>query len=205
MQQPWRIRATLKGRLIAWDPIAQEARWSVEHLNAWNGGVLSTAGGLVFQGRLEGDFAAYNASTGEKLWRHNVKAGAASGPGTFEIDGEQYVTITTGWGSAYALAGGSAYDQPVPPIVGKVVTFKLGATETIPDHNLVMAPRTPKTDKFGDSRNAPNRFRAIPLQLSRLPRATGHQFWGIARFTLVCHQCKCRCLAISRARWCSVS
>ena len=143
------IRATLKGRLIAWDPIAQEARWSVEHLNAWNGGVLSTAGGLVFQGRLEGDFAAYNASTGEKLWRHNVKAGAASGPGTFEIDGEQYVTITTGWGSAYALAGGSAYDQPVPPIVGKVVTFKLGATETIPDHNLVMAPRTPKTGKFG--------------------------------------------------------
>jgi len=144
------LRATLKGRLIAWDPIAQEARWSVEHSNAWNGGVLSTAGGLVFQGRLEGDFAAYNAATGAKLWSQNVKSGAASGPGTYEIDGQQYVTITTGWGSAYALAGGSAYDQPVPPIVGKVVTFKLGAKGTIPDPDLVMAPRTPKADKFGD-------------------------------------------------------
>lgn len=38
-------RATLKGRLIAWDPKTQQARWSVEHPNAWNGGVLSTAGG----------------------------------------------------------------------------------------------------------------------------------------------------------------
>ena len=145
------LRATLKGRLIAWDPITQSARWSVEHSNAWNGGVLSTAGGLVFQGRLEGDFAAYNAATGEKLWNQNVKSGAASGPGTYQIDGDQYVTITTGWGSAYALAGGSAYDQPVPPIVGKVVTFKLGATESIPDPNLVMAPRTPKTERFGDA------------------------------------------------------
>ncbi|MDA0795513.1 MAG: PQQ-dependent dehydrogenase, methanol/ethanol family [Proteobacteria bacterium] len=144
------LRATLKGRLIAWDPIAQEARWSVEHSNAWNGGVLSTAGGLVFQGRLEGDFAAYNAATGAKLWSQNVKSGAASGPGTYEIDGQQYVTITTGWGSAYALAGGSAYDQPVPPIVGKVVTFKLGAKGAIPDPDLVMALRTPKADKFGD-------------------------------------------------------
>ncbi|MBT5002886.1 MAG: PQQ-binding-like beta-propeller repeat protein, partial [Porticoccaceae bacterium] len=145
------LRATLKGRLIAWDPITQSVRWSAEHSNAWNGGVLSTAGGLVFQGRLEGEFAAYNAATGEKLWHQNVKSGAASGPGTYEINGEQYVTITTGWGSAYALAGGSAYDQPVPPIVGKVVTFKLGATGTIPDPNLVMAPRTPKAEKFGDS------------------------------------------------------
>ncbi|MGB2573031.1 MAG: PQQ-dependent dehydrogenase, methanol/ethanol family, partial [Henriciella sp.] len=79
------LRATLKGRLIAWDPVTQSARWSVEHSNAWNGGVLSTAGGLVFQGRLEGEFSAYNAATGEKLWGQNVKAGAASGPGTYAI------------------------------------------------------------------------------------------------------------------------
>lgn len=144
------LRATLKGRLIAWDPVTRSARWSVEHSNAWNGGVLSTAGGLVFQGRLEGEFSAYNAATGEKLWGQNVKAGAASGPGTYAIDGEQYVTITTGWGSAYALAGGSAYDQPVPPIVGKVVTFKLGGTETIPDPDLILPPRTPKAEAFGD-------------------------------------------------------
>ena len=46
------------------------------------------------QGKLNGDFVAYNAATGEALWSHDVRSGAASGPGTFAIDGEQYVTIT---------------------------------------------------------------------------------------------------------------
>ena len=81
---------------------------------------------LVFQGKLNGDFVAYNAETGEKLWSQNVKSGAASGPGTYSIDGEQYVTITTGWGSAFALVAGYAYDEGVPSTVGKVVTFKVG-------------------------------------------------------------------------------
>ena len=144
------MRTSLKGRLIAWDPIKQEPRWSVEHTNAWNGGVLSTAGGLVFQGRLEGEFAAYRADTGEKLWSADLKSGGASGPGTFEIDGEQYVTITTGWGSAYALAAGFAYDKAVPSSVGKVVTFKLGGTGEVPDHDLEPIAKVPPAPAFGD-------------------------------------------------------
>ena len=145
------LRKTLKGRLVAWDPIKQEARWSVEHNNAWNGGVLSTAGGLVFQGRLDGTFAAYDAATGERLWSQNVKSGAASGPGTYEIDGEQYVTITTGWGSAFTLAAGYALEEPVPGGVGKVVTFKLGGTQQIADYDIPKIEATPKSEAFGDS------------------------------------------------------
>ncbi|MEP6390621.1 MAG: PQQ-dependent dehydrogenase, methanol/ethanol family [Halioglobus sp.] len=144
------MRATLKGRLIAWDPQTQSARWSVEHGNAWNGGVLSTAGNLVFQGKLNGDFVAYEAGTGEALWSHDVRSGAASGPGTFAIDGEQYVTITTGWGSAYGLSSGLAYDQKVQSTVGKVVTFKLGATGTISKPEMPTVDRTAKADSFGD-------------------------------------------------------
>ena len=144
------LRSTLKGRLIAWDPIAREARWSVEHGNAWNGGVLSTAGGLVFQGKLNGDFVAYNAETGDKLWNHELKSGGASGPGTYMIDGEQYVTITTGWGSAFGLSAGFAYDETVPSTVGKVVTFKLGGTGEIADPDFPMIDKTPKADSFGD-------------------------------------------------------
>ena len=144
------LRSTLKGRLIAWDPIAREARWSVEHDNAWNGGVLSTAGGLVFQGKLNGDFAAYDAATGDKLWSHDLKSGGASGPGTFMIDGEQYVTITTGWGSAFGLSAGFAYDETVPSTVGKVVTFKLGGTGEIADPDFPMIDKTPKGEAFGD-------------------------------------------------------
>ncbi|MEL6726057.1 MAG: PQQ-dependent dehydrogenase, methanol/ethanol family [Pseudomonadota bacterium] len=144
------LRSGLKGRLIAWDPVAQEARWTVEHAGPWNGGVLSTAAGIVFQGKLNGEFAAYDAATGEELWVADVKSGAASGPGTFEIDGEQYVTITTGWGSAYLLtAGALASPDGVPPAVGKVVTFKLGANEMIADIDIPMIEPTPKTEEFG--------------------------------------------------------
>lgn len=144
------LRSGLKGRLIAWDPVANEARWAVEHNGPWNGGVLSTAAGLVFQGKLNGEFAAYDAATGEELWVADVKSGAASGPGTFEIDGEQYVTITTGWGSAYLLSAGAvAAPQAVPPSVGKVVTFKVGADGTIPDIEVAMIDATPKTEEFG--------------------------------------------------------
>jgi quinohemoprotein ethanol dehydrogenase len=144
------LRSMLKGRLIAWDPIKREPRWTVEHENAWNGGVLTTAGNLVFQGKLNGDFVAYNAATGEKLWSQNVKSGAVSGPGTYSIDGEQYITITTGWGSMFALAVGYAYDETVPSTVGKVVTFKVGGTALIADADLTPIERTVKADAFGN-------------------------------------------------------
>ena len=144
------LRSGLKGRLIAWDPVANEARWTVEHEGPWNGGVLSTAGGVIFQGKLNGEFVAYDAGTGDRLWVHDVKSGAASGPGTFEIDGEQYVTITTGWGSAYLLSAGAvAAPQPVPPTVGKVVTFKLGGDQMIADIDIPLIERAPQTAEFG--------------------------------------------------------
>lgn len=143
------LRASLKGRLIAWDPVARKARWTVEHENAWNGGVLSTAGGLVFQGRLTGDFSAFDAATGAKLWTHPLKSGGASGPGTYMIDGEQYVTITTGWGSAFALAAGFGFDEKVSSSVGKVVTFKIGGTAEIADTALPPIDKTPKAAAFG--------------------------------------------------------
>ena len=143
------VRPTLKGRLIAWDPVAQEPRWTYEHNNAWNGGVLSTAGGLVFQGQLEGTFAAFDAATGDKVWEADVKSGAASGPGTYMIDGEQYITITTGWGSAYALTAGYGYDDTVESTVGKVVTFKIGGTDELPPVQFVERELKPKAASFG--------------------------------------------------------
>ncbi|MFT4875220.1 MAG: quinohemoprotein ethanol dehydrogenase [Congregibacter sp.] len=142
-------RAALKGRLIAWDPKVQEARWSVEHANAWNGGVLSTAGGLVFQGRLDGVFVAYDAATGEALWSYDLHSGANAGPATFSIDNTQYVTITTGWGSLYALTAGYAYDEALAPTVGKVVTFKLGGTKSIAEPDLPQVDRSTLAVAFG--------------------------------------------------------
>src|SRR6187431_930147 len=74
--------ATVKGSLKAWDPVTQTVKWSVEHPGAWNGGVLSTAGNLVFQGNVGGEFAAYNASDGTKLWSFPAQTGVVAAPAT---------------------------------------------------------------------------------------------------------------------------
>src|SRR6266481_1242561 len=86
----------LFGRLIAWDPVRQSARWSVDEEIATNGGVLSTAGNLVFQGQGTGEFAAYAADSGKKVW--SIKTGSAieSIPVTFSVKGEQYVVTPLG-------------------------------------------------------------------------------------------------------------
>lgn len=144
------VRAMMKGRLIAWDPVKGEPAWVVEHENAWNGGVLSTAGNLVFQGKLGGDFVAYNAATGEKLWNMNLKSGVGAPATTYLMDGEQYVVVATGWGSAYALAAGMAYDEEVPSKLGKVIVFKRGATGEIPDAEFPIIPKVPASEPFGD-------------------------------------------------------
>jgi len=89
----------LFGRLIAWDPVAETARWSVEEQIAVNGGVFSTAGNLVFQGQGTGEFVAYAADTGKKLWSIQTKSAIDSIPVTFTANGEQYVITSVGWGS----------------------------------------------------------------------------------------------------------
>lgn len=146
------LRASLKGRLIAWDPVARKPRWTVEHDGPWNGGILSTAGGLVFQGKVNGDFAAYSAQDGRRLWSMNLKAGVAAPPVTWELDGEQYVTVATGWGSAFALAAGFFFEREIPPALGRVVTFRLGGRGSIPDPELPVVDRTPKAPAFGDAK-----------------------------------------------------
>ena len=67
----------------------------------WNGGTLTTAGNLVFQGTADGRFVAYTADKGEKVWEATVGAGLTASPMTFELDGVQYVSIMAGWGGAF--------------------------------------------------------------------------------------------------------
>jgi len=144
------LKANNQGWLIAWDPIKQEARWAVDHGAPWNGGILTTETGLVFQGKMNGDVTAYNAETGDKLWSQNVKSGALSGLSSYEIDGEQYIAMTTGWGTSYALSAGYDMETPVTPDVGRVVVFKLWGSAEIPAPLESAIETTPKTESFGD-------------------------------------------------------
>jgi quinohemoprotein ethanol dehydrogenase len=126
------VRAMLKGRLIAWDPATQKQVWSVEYKGPWNGGVLSTAGGLVFQGTADAQFAAYDAATGAKLWSKPTQTGVVAAPIAYEIDGEQYVAVAAGWGGVYALVFGGLAPPGSVGNVGRVLVFKLGGSATLP-------------------------------------------------------------------------
>jgi len=127
------LKAMLKGRLLAWDPVAQKAVWTHEHGGPWNGGILSTGGNLVFQGTADAHFAAYDAKTGDRKWRFFSQTGIVAAPVTYEVDGEQYVTVASGWGGAFVLGfGGVLPSGSQSPNVGRVLTFKLGANGELP-------------------------------------------------------------------------
>jgi len=133
--------AAVKGALIAWDPIAQKERWRVALQGPWNGGVLATAGGLVFQGNTAKEFVAYNAASGAKLWSSPVQTGVIAAPITYSLGGEQYVAVLAGWGGIWALAPGilSEVGGPVRN-VSRLLVFKLGASAQLPPESAA-APR----------------------------------------------------------------
>jgi len=110
------------GRLLAWDPVAQKEVWRVEHVSPWNGGTLTTAGNLVFQGTADGRFVAYNAKTGKKAWESPTGTGVIAAPSTYVVDGKQYVSVAVGWGGAYGVSQRTS--EKIGP--GTVFTFALG-------------------------------------------------------------------------------
>jgi len=86
------------GKLVAFDPVSQSIRWTVDHALPYNGGVMTTAGNLVFQGNAEGRFEAYAADTGEKLWSVVTGTAINAAPASYSLDGTQYIVIPIGAG-----------------------------------------------------------------------------------------------------------
>ncbi|MFA5970049.1 MAG: methanol/ethanol family PQQ-dependent dehydrogenase [Sphingomonas sp.] len=94
------------GVLRAMDPKTGKVVWEYNNKAPLWGGVLSTAGGLVFTGTPEGYLKAFDAKTGKELWKFNTGSGVVGSPITWEQDGEQYVAVMSGWGGAVPLWGG---------------------------------------------------------------------------------------------------
>jgi alcohol dehydrogenase (cytochrome c)/quinohemoprotein ethanol dehydrogenase len=121
------------GALIAWDPVAQKERWRVSYKGPWNGGLLASGGGLVFQGNATGEFAAYGAADGRKLWSFPTQTGVIAAPISYAIGGEQYVAVLAGWGGIWALAPGVLSDKSGPSRnISRLLVFKLNGTATLP-------------------------------------------------------------------------
>jgi PQQ-dependent dehydrogenase (methanol/ethanol family) len=126
-----KVDGMLRGFISAWDPVAQKEVWRIQHAGTWNGGMLSTHGNLLFQGNSSGQFVAYRADTGEELWSAPAQTGVIAPPISFEIDGEQYVTVVAGWGGAFALTAAAAEGYNLKPR-GRILTYKLGGQVVLP-------------------------------------------------------------------------
>lgn len=131
------IKQATSGHLLAWDPIEQKEVWRVEYPGAWNGGVLSTAGGIVFQGSATGFFNAYQAEDGTKLWEFPAQTGIVAPPISYQINGQQYVAVSAGWGGIFPLMTGplvlDSTDNGDPINRSRLLVFKLGGTTELPE------------------------------------------------------------------------
>jgi len=94
------------GSLKAIDPNTGDIKWEYKNDAPLWAGVMSTAGGLVFTGTPEGYFKAFDADTGEELWKFQTGSGIVGQPVTWEQEGEQYIAVASGWGGAVPLWGG---------------------------------------------------------------------------------------------------
>jgi len=122
----------IKGEVIAWDPVARREVWRIQHALPGNGGMLATAGNLIFQGNAVGDFAAYRADSGEKLWSTPAQTGVVAPPVSYAIEGEQYITVLAGWGGSLPLLAGEVAAAAGVRNVSRILTYKLGGTGNLP-------------------------------------------------------------------------
>jgi alcohol dehydrogenase (cytochrome c) len=88
------------GKMMAIRVDSGEPAWEVKTRTPLGGGVLATAGGVVFTGDAEGNFVAHDADSGEILWSYQTGSGLRAAPITYEVDGAQYVAIASGMGGA---------------------------------------------------------------------------------------------------------
>lgn len=112
-----------RGFLRAVDPLTGKAKWSIPFKSPNLSGTLVTAGGLVFTGMMTGEFIAVDSDTGKMLWEFQTPSGIVGQPVTWEKDGKQYVTVTSGIGGVYLKFGDPNLAHV--PAGGTLWTFKL--------------------------------------------------------------------------------
>ena len=97
-----------RGRLIAYDSISGQTKWSVDDTFQVYSGPLTTDGDVVFYGTLDGWFKAVDEATGKELYRFHAPSGIIGNPITYAYQGKQYVAVLSGVGgwAAIGLAEG---------------------------------------------------------------------------------------------------
>ncbi|WP_226018136.1 PQQ-dependent dehydrogenase, methanol/ethanol family [Novosphingobium sp. FKTRR1] len=163
------VREVLK----AWDPVARKVVWeqvTSDGNRGYDGGVLSTAGNIVVQGRGDGTLRVYNARTGVQLAAIQTGSHIMAAPMTYRIGGVQYIAVQVGYGGI-----GISYPLPSSDIAyrnqntNRIVVFKLGGGP-VPQPD-------PRPDPL--TYPAPPAFRSTPALIAH----------GEAKFTEFCSRC----------------
>ena len=157
--------SSVSGRLIAWDPIARREIWRADRVGAANGGALSTAGGLVFQGTGLGQFFALDARNGTSLWSAEAHTGVIAAPISYQVGGVQYVAVSVGTGGSWAMGGSEANAKGNNlPNISRLLVYALGGTATLPPdpprpaRQLAPPPATAPATIVARGETAYNRF-----------------------------------------------
>jgi quinohemoprotein ethanol dehydrogenase len=131
-----------QGYLVAWNPVTQKQAWRLPMPGHFNGGVMATGGGLVFQGHLDSGFVAYDAASGKTLWRFDAKAPVVAPPISYSVNGRQYVTVIAGMGTSAGLFG---------PLLAKFgIDYRMQARRVLTfalDGKAVLPPKIPYAPK----------------------------------------------------------
>jgi quinohemoprotein ethanol dehydrogenase len=172
------------GKLVAYDPIKQAPRWVATVPLSVNGGVLATAGNLVFFGDASGDFSAYAADSGQRIW--SVKTGSAiqSVPVSYVVNGEQYVLIPIGLGGGFRLFGRVSDMATMETKRGPagLMAFKLGGKAAMPPIQAYIpaVPKPPEQtaspEKVQQGQRVYNKFFC---QKCHSPEADGSGAWAL--------------------------
>lgn len=141
------------GETVAWDVRGNNIKWRSRLPMPTNGGLLHTAGDLVFQGTGDGHFVAYDARTGDTLWDQEVGGAVRAAPSTVMVDGEQLILLATGTGTASATGSlnsdaASAPEARTPP---RLLAFKLDGSQKYPEFASIKKVAAPQTERQDSS------------------------------------------------------
>lgn len=136
--------------LLAWDPVTQREVWRVPTEGFWNGGVLATAGDLVFQGHTDQSFNAYDALSGKRVWTFNVGASIGGAPISYRAGGRQFVAVPTGLGTVGGVFGAAlgVIKPDYRTQKRRLLGFVLDGRASLPDAPPVTPPELPADSDF---------------------------------------------------------
>ncbi len=178
LAKTWSSPPRTRGMIRAWDPVSQTLAWQQETFGFNDGGLMSTAGNLLFRGDSAGYLSVYAADTGTLIRRIEVGTGIMAAPMSYEVEGQQFVAVMAGFGGA---AGSVPFPADSAPYRygndGRIIAFALGG-ESVPippPFRERPMPEPPK--RIGDARRIAegevlfNRFcnRCHPFGRAMLP------------------------------------